>query len=89
MKPVARRSKGRVWATRPRTSRGPGRSGLDPGPIALSSIERFDDPDIEGQLEHDGADPATAQFRLVAVGLADPEDVSWFPGPKAWGTRFR
>ncbi|MFL5914914.1 MAG: hypothetical protein ACJ752_04660 [Gaiellaceae bacterium] len=61
---------------------------VDPGPIPLSAIERYDDPDIEGSLEHDGADPATATFRLVEIDLEDLEDVRWLPGPKRWGTRF-
>lgn len=61
---------------------------LDPGPIPFASIERYDDRDIEGQMEHDQIEPDTAAFRLVEIALDDLEDVRWFPGPKPWGTRF-
>jgi hypothetical protein len=61
---------------------------LDPGPIALASIERYDDPGIEGQMEHDDLDVETAAFRLVEIALGDLEDVGWLPGPKPWGTHF-
>jgi hypothetical protein len=61
---------------------------LDAGPIGLSSIERYDDPDIEGALEHDGANLGDATFRLVDVDLNDLEDVAWLPGPKPWGARL-
>jgi hypothetical protein len=59
---------------------------LDPGPIPLSAIQRFDDPDVETALEHDGLDPALATFRLVEVPLANLQDVRWFPGGLRWGT---
>lgn len=59
---------------------------LDPGPIPLSAIERFDDPDVETALGHERLEPETATFRLVEVSLADLQDVRWFPGPHRWGT---
>jgi hypothetical protein len=59
---------------------------VDPGPIPLSAIERFDDPDVETALENGGLDPAIATFRLVEVALAYLQDVRWFPGPLPWGT---
>lgn len=59
---------------------------VDPGPIPLSAIQRFDDPDVETALRDDGLDPALATFRLVEVPLADLQDVRWFPGPIGWGT---
>jgi hypothetical protein len=33
---------------------------LDPGPIALNAIERFDDPDVDGALHEEGVDPVAA-----------------------------
>jgi hypothetical protein len=59
---------------------------VDPGPIPLSAIDRFDDPDVDGALVHEGFDPANATFRLVDVTLSDLYDVRWFPGPRPWGT---
>jgi hypothetical protein len=50
---------------------------LDPGPIPLASIERFDDPDVDTALEHDGIDLSTATFRLVEVGITDLQDLQW------------
>jgi hypothetical protein len=59
---------------------------LDPGPIPLSAIQRFDDPDVETALRNDGLDPAFATFRLIEVPLVELQDVGWFPGPLRWGT---
>jgi len=59
---------------------------IDPGPIPLDAIQRFDDPGVETALEHGRRDPATATFRLVELSLTDLEDVRWLPGPHAWGT---
>jgi hypothetical protein len=59
---------------------------IDPGPILLSAIQRFDDPDVETALANGGLDPAITTFRLVEVSLADLEDVRWFPGPFRCGT---
>jgi hypothetical protein len=61
---------------------------VDRGPIPLASIERYDDPGIEGQMGHDDIDPETATFRLVEIALDDLEDMRWLPGPKPWGTHF-
>jgi len=57
---------------------------IDPGPIPLSAIERFDDPDVETALDQQGLEPATATFRLVEVSLTDLQDVRWLPGPRPW-----
>ena len=57
---------------------------LDPGPIAFSALERYDDLDVEVALEHQGIVPTTATFRLIEVALADLEDVRWLPGPLHW-----
>jgi hypothetical protein len=59
---------------------------LDPGPIALSAIERFDDPDLDGALRQEGVDPANAAFRLLEIPLIALYDVDWFPGTTKWGT---
>jgi hypothetical protein len=50
---------------------------LDPGPIPLASIERFDDPDVDTALDHDGIDPISAAFRLVEVAITDLQDIQW------------
>jgi len=50
---------------------------LDQGPIPFEEIERFDDPDLETALDHDGADPETASFRLVEIALDDLQDFEW------------
>jgi hypothetical protein len=42
---------------------------LDPGPIPLEALERFDDPDVDTALDHEGIDFDTASFRLVEIDL--------------------
>jgi hypothetical protein len=50
---------------------------LDPGPIPLAEIERFDDPDVDTALEHDSIDPDSAAFRLVEISVWDLQDAEW------------
>jgi hypothetical protein len=59
---------------------------LDPGPIPHAQIERFDDPDIETALKHEGCDPARATYRLVEMSLDELYDTRWFPGNRPWDT---
>ncbi len=58
---------------------------IDEGPITLAQIERYDDPDIETQLERQGYVPDTTTYRLIELDTADFEDTGWFPGPRRWG----
>ncbi|MCB9560757.1 MAG: DUF4304 domain-containing protein [Kofleriaceae bacterium] len=59
---------------------------VEPGPIPLGALQRFDDPDVERALEQFGFDPTVATFRLVEVALGELEDVRWLPGSHPWGT---
>jgi hypothetical protein len=62
---------------------------LDPGPIPLAEIERFDDPDVETALDHDGVDPNAASFRLVEIAVADLQDFGWLQRrPKERSTTY-
>jgi hypothetical protein len=56
---------------------------LDPGPIALNAIERFDDPDIDGALREEGVDPANAAFRLLEIPLVALYDVDGSQEPRS------
>jgi len=59
---------------------------LDPGPIPHAEIERFDDPDIEAALKHEGCNPDRVTYRLVEIALDELYDTRWFPGPRPWDT---
>jgi hypothetical protein len=61
---------------------------IDEGPIPLAEIERYDDPDIETQLEREGYIPETTTYRLIELDTADFEDSRWFPGPRQWGAQM-
>ena len=50
---------------------------LDDGPIPLASIERFDDPDVDAALDHEGIERDSVSFRLVEIALADLQDLDW------------
>jgi hypothetical protein len=50
---------------------------LDEGPIPLASIERFDDPEVDTALDHEGIERDSATFRLVEIAVADLQDVDW------------
>jgi len=60
---------------------------LDPGPIAHTSLIRYDDPDIETGLDNRGHKIESASYRLVEVDLDDLEDMGWIPSePQQFGT---
>jgi len=50
---------------------------LDEGPIPLAGIERFDDPDVDTALDHEGVDRDTVAFRLVEIAVTDLQDIGW------------
>jgi hypothetical protein len=53
------------------------RSILDEGPIPLAGIERFDDPDVDTALDHEGVDQDAVAFRLVEIAVTDLQDIDW------------
>lgn len=50
---------------------------LDERTIPLASIERFDDPDVDTALDHEGIERDSVSFRLVEIAVADLQDADW------------